>query len=87
MKSNKTSLVSMFFAVLPHINLALSLWYLTVFFVDRYNRLMALYDNEISRWMLAVYAVLVLLQCGNAIWRRIKRAFRVQKNQHPDRKK
>lgn len=76
MRERKSSPIRVFFSVLPHVNLALSLWYLTVFFVDLYNRPMALFDNEITRWMLAGYAVLVLLQCGNAIWRRVVRAQR-----------
>lgn len=48
--------------ILPHINLSLAVVLFTFFVIDRFNRAMAFINNDITKWMLAVFCILVLIQ-------------------------
>ena len=48
--------------MLPHIVIVLSLFFVTLFITDRFNRAMAFLNNDISRALLLVYALLCLWQ-------------------------
>ena len=48
--------------MLPHINLSMSLVMLTLLVTDYFNRAMAFINNDITKWMLAVFCILVLIQ-------------------------
>lgn len=61
-----------FFAFLPHLNIALSICFITFFFVDRVNRPMAFINNDITKGMLVVFAASVILQSVYAIYRKQK---------------
>ena len=61
-----------FFSFLPHLNIALSICFVTFFIVDRFNRPMAFINNEITKKMLVVFAVSVILQSVYAIYRKQK---------------
>lgn len=61
MKQLKT-LVKLFFTVLPHINIALAVTLLTLFVTDRFNRAMAFINNDITKWMLAVFCITVVIE-------------------------
>ena len=54
---------------LPHINIALALFFITCFIVDRYNRAMAFINNGITKGMLFFWCFLILIQALEAIWR------------------
>ena len=47
---------------LPHINIALALFFITCFIVDRYNRAMAFINNEYTKYGLLVFSILVIAQ-------------------------
>ena len=55
-----------FFSVLcdfiPHLNIALSVVMLTLFVLDRFNRAMVFLNHDLTKWMLAVFCILVLIQ-------------------------
>ncbi len=53
------------FSALPHINIALAVSLLVLFVTDRYNRAMAFINNDIAKWMLAVFCVTVFV---SSIW-------------------
>lgn len=61
MKQLKT-LVKLFFAILPHFNIGLAVTLLTLFATDRFNRAMAFINNDITKWMLAVFCITVLIE-------------------------
>lgn len=60
-------------SLIPHITLALALFYITVFIVDRYNRAMAFVNNDFTKRTLLVFALLVIVQSVYAIVCRYKR--------------
>ena len=61
MKQIKT-LGRFFLRVLPHINIALAVTLLTLFVTDRFNRAMAFINNDIAKWMLAVFCITVVIE-------------------------
>lgn len=52
----------LFLSVLPHINIALAVTLLTLFVTDRYNRAMAFINNDITKWMIAVFSITVFIE-------------------------
>lgn len=48
--------------LLPHLTIALAIVLLSFFILDRFNRAMAFINNNITKWMLAVFCVLVIAQ-------------------------
>lgn len=48
--------------LLPHLTIALSLFMITCFIVDRYNRAMAFINNEFTKYTLLAFAILVIVQ-------------------------
>ena len=50
-------IVNVFFRVLPHLNFALAICFITFYVVDRFNRPMAFINNEITKGMLVAFAV------------------------------
>ena len=61
--------VSLFFVVLPHINLSVSIVMLTLLVTDHFNRAMAFINNNITKGMLFAWCFLVILQSLHAIWK------------------
>lgn len=49
-------------SLIPHINIILSLFLVTCFIVDRYNRAMAFINNDFTKITLLVLTVLVIVQ-------------------------
>ncbi|MBO5778108.1 MAG: hypothetical protein J6R82_00925 [Clostridia bacterium] len=73
MKQLKT-LGKLFLAVLPHVNIALSITLLTLFVTDRFNRAMAFINNDIAKWMLAVFCCTVFIEAVVYVYTRRKAA-------------
>lgn len=53
--------------LLPHVTLIVALIMLTLFVFDRFNRAMMFLTNDLTKWLLAVLAVLVITQSAIAI--------------------
>ena len=49
-------------ALLQHLNLAMGIVILTLFITDRFNRAMAFLANETTRWLVAVFALMVITE-------------------------
>ena len=49
-------------SLIPHINIILSLFLITCFIVDRFNRAMAFINNDFTKITLLVLTVLVIVQ-------------------------
>ena len=47
-------------AALPHATLVLSLMMLILFTIDRFNEAMAFLNNDLTKWILAVFCFLTL---------------------------
>ena len=48
------------FGILPHLCIVLAVMLLTFFVTDRFNRAMAFINNDITKWLLAVFCVLAI---------------------------
>lgn len=46
--------------ILPHLCIIISFMMLTFFVIDQFNSAMAFINNDITKWLLAVYCVLVI---------------------------
>jgi len=55
-------LIDLLCDLLPHLNIALACVLLTCFVVDRFNRAMAFINNDITKWMLAIFCLLVIVE-------------------------
>ena len=55
-------MMKLFFAILPHVNIGLAVTLLTLFVTDRFNRAMAFINNDITKWMLAVFCITVVIE-------------------------
>ena len=53
--------------LLPHATLIIALILLTLFVIDRVNRAMMFLATDLTKWLLAVFAVLVIVQSVMAI--------------------
>lgn len=53
--------------LLPHATLIIALIMLTLFVIDRFNRAMMFLANDLTKWLLAVLAVLIVVQSVIAI--------------------
>ena len=66
MKDGVLTQLKKFFGILlsflPHLNIALSVVMISLFILDRFNRAMVFLTNDLTKWMLAVFCVLVLIQ-------------------------
>ena len=51
--------------IAPHICLTLSLMHVTFLIVDMFNRAMAFVNNDITKWLLLVSAILTLILCSD----------------------
>ncbi|MGM9679868.1 MAG: hypothetical protein ACI3XR_00015 [Eubacteriales bacterium] len=49
-------------SLIPHINIILSLFLITCFIVDRFNRAMAFINNDFTKITLLVLAILAIVQ-------------------------
>ena len=49
----------------PHLCLVLSLMHVTFLIVDLFNRAMAFVNNDITKWLLLVSAILTLVLCSD----------------------
>lgn len=49
-------------AILNHVTLILGVIVLALFITDRFNRAMAFLANEMTRWLIAVFALLVIIE-------------------------
>lgn len=58
--------------LLPHITLILALIMLTLFVFDQFNRAMMFLANDLTKWLLAALAALVIVQSVIAIARHRK---------------
>lgn len=56
-----------FKCLLPHATLIIALILLTLFVIDRVNRAMMFLATDLTKWLLAVFAVLVIVQSVTAI--------------------
>lgn len=78
---------------LPHINIALALFFITCFIVDRYNRAMAFINNEYTKYGLLVFSILVIAQSvifvlkNRKARREERRADGPKQEQEPDRER
>ena len=61
-----------FFSFLPHLNIALSICFVTFFCIDRVNRPMAFINNDITKGLLVVFSASVILQSIYTIFRNQK---------------
>ena len=48
--------------LLPHVLIALAIVLLSFFVLDRFNRAMNFINNNITKWMIAVFCVLSVIQ-------------------------
>ena len=71
------------FSALPHINIALAVSLLVLFVTDRYNRAMAFINNDIAKWILAVFCVTVFV---SSIWQIVfqRKQIKQQGKDHAD---
>lgn len=60
--------------LLPHVTIILSLMFIVFFCIDRVNEKMAFINNDISKWLLAVLAVLSIITSIALIRRQRKSA-------------
>lgn len=60
--------------LLPHATIILSLMFIVFFCIDRVNEKMAFINNDISKWLLAVLAVLSIITSIALIRRQRKSA-------------
>ena len=80
----------LFMNLLPHVNIALSVTLLTLFVTDRFNRAMAFINNDITKWMLAVFCCTVFIEAVVHAYARRKAALArnaavdADNNQHGD---
>ena len=49
--------------ILPHLALVLSLMHVVFLIVDRFNRPMAFVNNDITKWLLSISALIILIIC------------------------
>ena len=49
--------------ILPHLALVLSLMHVVFLIVDRFNRAMAFVNNDITKWLLSISALIILIIC------------------------
>ncbi len=52
----------LFFVLLPHINISMALFMLTLLVTDFFNRAMAFINNNITKGMLFVFCILILTE-------------------------
>ena len=55
-------LLSLAAAAIPHINIALGIVLLTLLITDRFNRAMNFINNDITKFMLMVFCLLVITE-------------------------
>ena len=55
------------YKLLPHITLIIALIMLTLFVIDQVNRAMMFLATDLTKWLLAVFAVLVVVLSVTAI--------------------
>ena len=60
MKKNKLTGILLDF--LPHLNIALALVLIVCFVTDRFNRAMSFINNDLTKWVLAIFCVLVIAE-------------------------
>ncbi len=58
----KPSFLEVLASLLSHLNIALALFFITCFIVDRFNRAMAFINNEYTKYGLLVFSVLVIVE-------------------------
>lgn len=73
MKRLVRRIAEIFFVLLPHINLSMSIVMLTLLTTDRFNRAMAFINNNITKGMMFVWCFLIIIQSLAAIVRHRKR--------------
>jgi hypothetical protein len=59
--------MKLFFRVLPHLSIILSGMLLTFFIIDRVNTAMAFINNDITKWLIGISAVLSMIVAGMLI--------------------
>lgn len=59
---NKNRFIRLMLDFLPHLNIALAFVLLVCFVTDRFNRAMSFVNNDITKWMLAIFCVLVIIE-------------------------
>jgi len=55
-------MLAVFAAVLPHLNISLGIVMLTLLITDRFNRAMNFINNDITKFMLMAFCVLVIIE-------------------------
>lgn len=55
-------MLSLLAAALPHLNIALGIVMLTLLITDRFNRAMNFVNNDITKYMMIGFCVLVIVQ-------------------------
>lgn len=71
-------------SLIPHVNIILSLFLITCFIVDRYNRAMAFINNDFTKITLLILAVLVIMQ---SVYLIVKHRREDRKNSDQDSRK
>lgn len=71
-------------SLIPHVNIILSLFLITCFIVDRYNRAMAFINNDFTKITLLILAVLVIVQ---SVYLIVKHRREDRKNSDQDSRK
>ncbi len=61
---------SLFVSLLPHINVSMSLFMLTLLITDRFNRAMAFINNDITKGIMFLWCFLIILQSAIFIYKR-----------------
>ncbi|MBE6638537.1 MAG: hypothetical protein E7616_03650 [Ruminococcaceae bacterium] len=65
MKINRKRFLEVIYDITPHLSLVLCLMHITFLIVDLFNRAMAFVNNDITKWLLLVSAVLALTMCSD----------------------
>lgn len=71
-------------SLIPHVNIILSLFLITCFIVDRYNRAMAFINNDFTKITLLILAVLAIVQ---SVYLIVKHRREDRKNSDQDSRK
>lgn len=54
--------------LLPHLCIILSGMLLTFFIIDRFNTAMAFINNDITKWLIGITAVLSIINCSALVY-------------------
>lgn len=57
MKTNIDKIIRIILKILPHVNIIISLAFIVLFIIDRYNPSMGFIDYVFTKWLLLILAI------------------------------